>query len=758
MDKENKIEDLIGLTLDQWKIDVITKKGEIKRISALHIGFSEDRQFICYSQPPSCYASTNDETDSINSAKIKARIEEWLERMEFLEEDLHWLLHLPAHRFWSQVIYDESLQKCLESYLCYAPRYHDISDSLVTEEMTVALQRIHRLIFMVFLRLSTYKESKSAHFTPQAFADIIYENYLFDIPKIMDLCILYGRGNRNLLQKMIKNIFEIQPKYLDDLVSAIPTVLEVFDTIENKLGLDYVTAFENNNEPKKLGEALSPVSTFSWNKLKDLIFYLVDTSATLNAFIDIYPNAAVSFHQQGTTVKISNFYETIFLPLTTELKIRNKNKELEDIIIELNKRIALAKSCLIRTFRDIIFTCCLQPILDRQTTSAEQFLQIMSHCISDKYFICDYQQVFPFEEDIELLSQALVTLDSTSIDYILSGIYSSYEVLGKPITYKSVPVISSISNLIKESNETTQVPESIPDSNLYCDTTSLLDGACATPKLEGVQLDSLVTQVLDVLSDLGEGFVEQCLEYYNYDAEKVISALLDDSLPSSLNKLDRKLKSCQKPSLLASRKNIYDNDEFDVFSKDKVDKSRIHKGKRENALPDISEVLKDKCSSKLREVYQKYELVEETDDLSLYEDEYDDTYDDRDIGPEEPPTADDMLFKRPITTPRVLEKTEICDDCNSSQSISEKLEQQTTDDRSRDEFIPNPAEIRKKSEEKFQEMKRHNYDVKGRARGHGQEKSTLRNRDYKEKNKSSIANHNRRFQSDRKKAKGMFPT
>ena len=33
-------------------------------------------------------------------------------------------------------------------------------------------------------------------------------------------------------------------------------------------------------------------------------------------------------------------------------------------------------------------------------------------------------------------------------------------------------------------------------------------------------------------------------------------------------------------SVLTQRRNVYDNDEFDVFRKDAIDTSRIHKGKR----------------------------------------------------------------------------------------------------------------------------------------------------------------------------------
>lgn len=35
------------------------------------------------------------------------------------------------------------------------------------------------------------------------FGEIIYDNFLFDIPKILDLCVLFGKGNSQLLQKMI---------------------------------------------------------------------------------------------------------------------------------------------------------------------------------------------------------------------------------------------------------------------------------------------------------------------------------------------------------------------------------------------------------------------------------------------------------------------------------------------------------------------------------------------------------------------------
>lgn len=59
-----------------------------------------------------------------------------------------------------QVVFDESLQKCLDSYLRHSPRGLDPS-SLPSSPAVADMQRcIHRAVFMTFLRMATHKESK----------------------------------------------------------------------------------------------------------------------------------------------------------------------------------------------------------------------------------------------------------------------------------------------------------------------------------------------------------------------------------------------------------------------------------------------------------------------------------------------------------------------------------------------------------------------------------------------------------------------
>ena len=111
---------------------------------------------------------------------------------------MHWLLRLPHHKFWSQVIYDETLQKCLDSYLRYAPRSFD-KDLDLTGEFADRHKNVHKMVFLVCLRLSTHKESKDHFISPAVFGQLLYDNFLFDVPKLMDIAVLYGGDNKPIV-------------------------------------------------------------------------------------------------------------------------------------------------------------------------------------------------------------------------------------------------------------------------------------------------------------------------------------------------------------------------------------------------------------------------------------------------------------------------------------------------------------------------------------------------------------------------------
>ena len=66
-------------------------------------------------------------------------------------------------------------------------------------------------------------------------------------------------------------------------------------------------------------------------------------------------------------------------------------------------------------------------------------------------------------------------------------------------------------------------------------------------------LESLISGVRDLFPQLGEGFLVQCLPYFDNNPEKVINALLEDNLPPHLAELDRTLP-LKNPSPVPDKK------------------------------------------------------------------------------------------------------------------------------------------------------------------------------------------------------------
>lgn len=299
-----------ALPLDQLQIThKDLKTGKLRTSPALHPEQKADRYFVLYKPPP--------------KDNIPALVEEYLERATFVANDLDWLLALPHDKFWCQVIFDETLQKCLDSYLRYVPRKFDEWVAPAPEVVDMQ-KRLHRSVFLTFLRMSTHKESKDHFISPSAFGEILYNNFLFDIPKILDLCVLFGKGNSPLLQKMIGNIFLQQPSYYNDLDATVPTILQVFSNILQHCGLqgDGASAI-----PQKLEERsrLTP-SDMPLLELKDIVLYLCDTCTTLWAFLDIFPLACQTFQKHDFCYRLASFYE-IAIP---ELESAIKKRRLED--------------------------------------------------------------------------------------------------------------------------------------------------------------------------------------------------------------------------------------------------------------------------------------------------------------------------------------------------------------------------------------------------------------------------------------------
>uniref|UniRef100_A0A8C9YXB5 Activating signal cointegrator 1 complex subunit 2 n=1 Tax=Sander lucioperca TaxID=283035 RepID=A0A8C9YXB5_SANLU len=565
--------------LDEQQVTEPGPLGKEHTLPALHPTRKEDRCFVPYKSLPEDGSA--------------AEVEEFMEHAKFITEDLEWLLTLPHDKFWCQVVFDDSLQRCLDSYLHQAPRGLDLA-SLPSSPAVADMQRsVHRAVFLTFLRMATHKESKENFLTPAVFGEIIYENFLFDIPKILDLCVLFGKGNSQLLHKMLENIFTQQPSYYSDLDETVPTVLQVFDTILDKCGLhcEGATAME----PMKLSAHKQPTAmAMSQQDLVDLILYLCDSTTTIHAFLDIFPAACSSFHSHGFLSRLTSFYEAAVPDL--EKAVRKRNFDDKGLQQDLWKRLSHSCRKIVEMAHLLLHHTCLQPILEggeNMQTFAEELLQHFTAFLPEKRFLSDYDEQFPIADDISLLQQALPVM--------------------YPYQFKTITICKQALTVL-----------------------SVCYQGAVCPVSEG-ELESLLSCIRDLLPDLGEGFLLACLREYDYNSDWPLHVLDVRSNVFDDDEFD-----------------IFRRDQVDMS---RIWKGRRKGESAREMLNDKKHVAEQRSRYQAYETVVDEVVIEpgESAEAYDYDDEYDDTYDMGQVGANDL-DGDSLLNRRPFTIPQILRK------------------------------------------------------------------------------------------------------
>ncbi|KAJ1945212.1 hypothetical protein EC988_005808 [Linderina pennispora] len=326
----------------------------------------------------------------------------------------------------------------------------------------------------------------------------------------------------------------------------------------------------------------------------------------------------------------------------------------------------------------------------------------------------------------------------------------------------------------------------------------------------------VVAQVQELIPDLGAGFVRACLAYYDLNPEAVIMAILEDNLPPSLAGLDRTMADTPvattaaptigipstaasvadesaadsdaptaEHSALDARRNIFDNDEFDIFRRNTLDWSRVHR-KKADEQTDIN-AGDHAVKSRIMEIVQR---IEEDDE---YDDTYDDTVQDNAVndaqdadefidaskkrGLREPaahksdgaladPTRawEELLVHQFISDPSVFERKREARTSKTRQSL--RAQTGLSDEQLEGwhiMFLRSPR--RQQAIDRFgwqgeqaavpASAKKQQNSSSGPASG-PPAGSTDRDRRRKEKNKAKVANHHRKNQHDRK-MRGAVP-
>ncbi|KAK2716886.1 hypothetical protein QYM36_007135 [Artemia franciscana] len=616
-------------------------------------------------------------------------INDWSDLVTTLRDDLREVLAQPAEKFWELVKKDNSLHQCITSFLQSCPRPHDFEAFgifLLSSDAPKSLEEdyysLYNVVFLICLRMSTTKELKDA----SEFASVIYDTFAFDIPKIMDLCSVYGSTNSQLLSKMITNIFTEQPLYNEDLKITISALTEVFE----KVSVQIQATTEEEIE-----------------RCHDLISYFVDSAYTLKYFVEIYPPASELLYKEGFPERIASFYDNVVPQMDRLTSGINKD-------VLLRKHVHRGRVSFIKLFRDILTANLIGPILEtRNESSIQELLDFLQLTLSYRAFVADYERCFPVWDDLQMLKQVASTVDDFTFEYINEGYRSiAKEYTGISNEYIPIEPVTGPSTNGISAAESVAGPSS---SRVYTE--------------EDIKLD-LIQQVQDMLQDFGEGFIEACLDYYGNNVEQVINAILEDNLPPHLATMDR--LAARITTINSHIDNVNgitdDSGELQIGKKGR-------KGDRNVKNDEVKQFIEDKKSkAEFKDLVTKFARIDTEgsvydnmgpEKFDEYDDEYDDTYDSYTIGKLEPNAPDPEIqgsaYNRSFVTPRVLQPRR---QIEAEEDIDENEEEQAAGPSFRTEaFVENPEVVRQRMEERRQSQ------MRGRGRGRGGGAGPPRERD-----------------------------
>ncbi|XP_064394350.1 activating signal cointegrator 1 complex subunit 2-like isoform X2 [Halichondria panicea] len=627
----------------------------------------------------------------------------WLEAIQELDSDLHWLLKLPHPNFWSQVVYDSSLQKCLDSYLRNAPRSYDRPLNLPLN-VKETQRNIHKRMFMTFLRMSTAKESEAHYFTPAAHADIIYQKYLFDVPKLIDLCILYGNSNKALLAKLVANVFKWQPQYKQDWSLAVRSFAKIFKKVSDEV-LPVQKPMLLIEQPK----ILSPV------ELSDLILYMSDITSTLKAFLDVYPPATEALMHGEFVETLVAFYESVVPVLQTRW-------------LEVCRDVSDASFVKAR-FRNFkkdstwIVNSILRLYFDPSFIEAGESSQI------------------PLDSFISAVTTVLTEKRPEShFDYIISSLEVP-KMKEKKTAGRDAKLVSHVKELLPHLgdafielclNEFGNSPETVVDRILEDNLPPHLRAMNQNPSTEDLKKTSSQPKTEDTAPP----------------DESTATSVLDDRL----NVYDDDEFDVFNKDVSVDMSRVHFGKRFDPTSSSAVlnDKTHLEETRETYQQYDVE------TSWTYEEPREWGGVSGDQYEFDQYSDEYDDTYDSHVVGAADNDSAEDLFSVR-----RLNDKGRYSRHYSQFPDLNESSEEQSSGASHMTRPPSNVTILKRPSNDSMPKSKPFNLSSRKPQSSKGQSSEVKppveseRARQLKEKNKSKRGNHNRKAMADKKRSRGM---
>ncbi|KAL2489184.1 Ubiquitin system component Cue protein [Forsythia ovata] len=566
--------------------------------------------------------------------------------VDLLNRELSRLLKLSPREFWKEVASDVSLHDFLESFLKFRSRWHDFphrGSRGIVAGVIVGEFDLCRRVFMVLYRISSNRDpgAKAADaLSPKDHAALLQDKKLLDLPKLLDICAIYGHENEDLTKILVMNAMKAQPSVQDDLPEIASHFLNIVQTMYQRCSSSLEVLFSSGG-----GQDLG--SNHIHSDYLEVMDFINDAVVSMDSFVTAYKHAAViftspvemSFGNEELLTTLARLHDSLLPSLRRGFSIiyavEDGNQEtssdmLSNVFISLNmlsRRIA-------KFGWQILYYCYLSdevfegsyslPVamkmypanVEDPAIRADILIQSLRDLSGNHSHVSDRQTGGTFLQNVEknhLIMSRIELLRNTG--WIL-------------IDNEQFQFLAGIMRHPLDTKEKSSVPSPMTSNGMRVDEDTAI-------------IESKISQIKDLFPDYGKGFLAACLEAYNQDMEEVIQRILEGTLHEELQSLDISMEiippSKSAPSVSKNDKGkgklvesagdllkIVEPGVANYQSKAPSTSSSSSVGrfirKRTDNIPD-SETLNSKNEKELAKTAALASQLE-------YEDEYDDSFDD----------------------------------------------------------------------------------------------------------------------------------
>ncbi|ERL91004.1 hypothetical protein D910_08346 [Dendroctonus ponderosae] len=637
-------------------------------------------------------------------------------------DSLDYLLTCDYHHFWCCILFEESATTAIRSFLL-KPVLPFEANYLEGEYMEV-YKTVFNKFLLVYKKLLTFKQSETEYMSQSFGLAKLKERKLINLPIVITLAVLYQDSDLEFVNETV-DIYFNDATEVEYLTKEVDFFIEQNLIILEMIG-GQVCGFDESVEAVPISIEKRP-AIFSLSWVYSVVNYLLCSVITSQVLFTFFKPSIEIATQKNFPFRLPYIYVNIYRDLYELLDEREEAHTQENLFKMVIQEINLGRTEFIETFHLFVSNCLDEALKhtgdsDKQEPIIENYIRLLTTALEDDYFICDYNAAHNVASQNEI--------DSTQTDFIVSCIIKLPR--NKKLQELTELKKKTIESVFKEFIPV--VPEE-PEEDIAQPGPSR--GLTELPESE---IDQKIQSIMDMFPHLGDGFVLQCLESYNFNTTDVINAILEDNLPPHLSEIPF--------------------DGIRIPAEPEPEKPVLAYTGKKPEYDDALKLLNDKTDIKaiknlvLEGIQYNYE--------HMYDDEYDDRFnDDVAIPVADNPVGEELQAFNPNRQGRRKE----------SESEDEESEEETNEhsaDRNRFNFCEDPAVIRARREARYRtgqagasgstSQLKPKGDVVGKPKGQGQDKNTLLNRQKKAANKSSRANHNRKGGAQWKRTRGMVPS